>query len=75
MFERCSPLARQLNAGGRDGLDGRRALILSEVRGWELAQLAAFRGRESALAAAMAPVLAADILAARADTVQRCGRA
>jgi methylglutamate dehydrogenase subunit D len=75
VFDRRSALARQLTAGGRDGLDGRRALTLSEVRGWQLAQLAAFQGHESELAAAVAPVLGADVLGARAGVMQRRGGA
>ncbi|HEY1491747.1 MAG TPA: hypothetical protein VGF35_03905, partial [Steroidobacteraceae bacterium] len=66
MFERRSPLARQLTGGGRDGLDGRRGLRIGEIGGWELAQLAVFAGQEAAMAAAIAPVLGADALAARA---------
>jgi sarcosine oxidase subunit gamma len=71
VFERRSPLARQLTGGGRDGLDGRRALRIGEIGGWELAQLAVFAGQEAAMAAAIAPVLGADALAARAGHVQR----
>jgi heterotetrameric sarcosine oxidase gamma subunit len=75
VFERRSPLARQLTAGGCDGLDGRRALSIGEVRGWHLAQLAVFPGHETQLAFALAAHLGADLLAARAGQVQRRGAA
>src|SRR5271167_5202023 len=42
MFEWHSALAGPLKAGGRDGARGGRRLRLTEVRGWHLAQLAAF---------------------------------
>jgi heterotetrameric sarcosine oxidase gamma subunit len=42
MFERHSALAGPLKAGGRDGARGGRRLRLTEVRGWQLAQLAVF---------------------------------
>ncbi|MGO9933018.1 MAG: sarcosine oxidase subunit gamma [Steroidobacteraceae bacterium] len=42
MFEWHSALAGPLRAGGRDGARGARRLRLTEVRGWHLAQLAAF---------------------------------
>jgi methylglutamate dehydrogenase subunit D len=66
MFEPRSPLAVQLRAGGGDGLDGRRALRISEVSGWQLAQVGVFAGREAQLAAALAPVLGAAELPAQA---------
>jgi methylglutamate dehydrogenase subunit D len=75
VFDRRSPLARQLGAGGRDGLDGRRTLTIGEVRGWSLAQLAVFPGHETEVSSATAPLLAADLLAARAGQVQRAGSA
>lgn len=75
MFERRSPLARQLARGGRDGLDGRRALLIGEVRGWALAQLAVFPGREAEMAAAVGPLLGTEALAARAGAVQRTAAA
>jgi len=48
--ERLSALALGLAAGGRDGAAGARAVTLTELRGWYLTQLAAFAGREAALA-------------------------
>jgi heterotetrameric sarcosine oxidase gamma subunit len=75
VFERRSPLARQLARGGRDGLDGRRALLVGEVRDWALAQLAVFPGREAEMAAAVGPLLGAAALAARAGAVQRTATA
>jgi heterotetrameric sarcosine oxidase gamma subunit len=51
MPERRSVLARQLARGGRDGVDGRRALVLGELRGWHLYQLSAFAGTDDALRA------------------------
>ncbi len=75
MFERRSPLARQLASAGRAGLDGSRALQIGEVRGWALAQLAVFPGREAPLAAAVEPLLGAGALAARAGAVQRTAAA
>jgi heterotetrameric sarcosine oxidase gamma subunit len=44
MAERCSALARSLEAGGRDGARGGRRLQLTEVRGWQLAHLGVFPG-------------------------------
>jgi sarcosine oxidase subunit gamma len=70
VFERRSPLARQLASGGRDGRDGQRALVIGEVRGWALAQLAVFPGCEAQVAAAIGPLLGADALSARAVAVQ-----
>ena len=75
MFERRSPLARQLACGGRDGADGQRALVIGEVSGWALAQLAVFPGREAEMAAAVGPLLGAAALAARAGAVQRTAAA
>jgi len=57
MFERTSALAVNLAAGGRDGSDGRRALAIGEVLGWELVQLSVFAGREAEFAAAVSAVL------------------
>lgn len=51
MPERRSVLARQLALGGRDGVDGRRALVLGELHGWHLCQLSAFAGTDDALRA------------------------
>lgn len=73
MFERSSPLAQHLKAGGRDGLDGRRSVRIGEIGGWELAQLSVFAGQEAAIAAAVAPLLGPEALAARAGQVQRAG--
>jgi heterotetrameric sarcosine oxidase gamma subunit len=42
MFDWHSALTAPLKAGGRDGARGGRQLRLTEVRGWHLAQLAAF---------------------------------
>ncbi len=70
MFDRRSPLASQLRAPGGDGLDGRRALRLSEVRGWELAQVGVFAQQQGALAAAVVPVLGAGALPPAAGQVQ-----
>ncbi len=42
-------LARHLQAGGRDGVDGTRALTLHELRGWHLCQISAFAGTDDAL--------------------------
>ena len=75
MFDRRSVLARQLAAGGRDGLDARRALTLSEPRGWSLAQLAIFSGHEAAVAAALRPVLGAEPLPTLPATVAYADRA
>ena len=75
MFERRSPLARQLASGGRDGRDGQRALVIGEVRGWALAQLAVFPGCEAQVATAVGPLLGADALGARAGAVQRTAAA
>ncbi|MBS0577741.1 MAG: hypothetical protein JSR36_00605 [Proteobacteria bacterium] len=73
MLERASALARELAAGGRDGRDGRRVLTLAEVRGWHLAQLAAFPGQATALAAALDPVIGEGLLATSAS--RRAGQA
>ncbi len=53
MFERQSSLQSCLDAGGRDGAVGGRAVRLTEVRGWYLWQLAVFAGRESSLTEAL----------------------
>lgn len=42
MFESHSALAEPMKSGGRDGVRGGRRLRLTEVRGWQLAQLAEF---------------------------------
>jgi sarcosine oxidase subunit gamma len=57
MLERTSAIAANLFAGGRDGADGRRALAIGEVRGWELVQLGVYAGREADFARAVAPIL------------------
>lgn len=57
MFERHSPLEARLTAHGRAGAAGGRPLRIREVRGWHLIQLSAFGGRDSALRAALEPVL------------------
>jgi sarcosine oxidase subunit gamma len=51
MPERRSVLARHLGAGGREAVDGSRAIVLGELRGWHLCQLAAFAGTDDALRA------------------------
>ena len=61
MLERTSAIAANLAAGGRDGADGRRLLSIGEVRGWELAQLGVFAGREAEFAAAVGELLAAPL--------------
>ena len=50
MADRLSAIALGLAAGGRDGAAGGRAVKLTELRGWHLTQLAAFAGRDAALA-------------------------
>jgi sarcosine oxidase subunit gamma len=57
VFDRTSPLERQLTAGGRDGCVGSRAVEVKELRGWYLTQLAAFRGREPDMAQGLAKLL------------------
>ena len=42
MLERQSALMAALEAGGRDGADGKRRCRMGEVRGWSLIQAAAF---------------------------------
>ena len=71
MFERRSALVTQLNAAGRNARDGRRAVRVGEVSGWDLAQLGVFAGQQGQLAAAVAAVLGADALAAGAGEVRR----
>ena len=61
MLERTSALALNLAAGGRDGADGRRALVIGEVSGWQLVQLGVFAGHEAEFAAAVGPLLAAPL--------------
>ena len=74
MFEQRSALVQQLAAGGRDGSDGRRALQLSEVRGWELAQLAVFPGCEPPFAAAVEPLVGVRLPSTAAVAVGARGR-
>ena len=62
MFERRSALVTQLNAAGRNARDGRRAVRVGEVSGWNLAQLGVFAGQQGQLAAAVAAVLGAELL-------------
>jgi sarcosine oxidase subunit gamma len=59
MFERRSALTQHLAAGGRDGAGGGRPLRISEVRGWNLLQLAAFAGGGPALHEALRPLTGA----------------
>lgn len=66
-------MAASLSAGGRDGADGRRALALGEVRGWELVQLGVYAGREEDFAAAVAPILGGPL--PQAGGVRATGRA
>ena len=74
MFEHRSAIQIQLGAGGRDGSDGRRALRLSEVRGWHLAQLAVFEGCEPEFASAVEPLLGVRLPATAAVAVSARGR-
>jgi methylglutamate dehydrogenase subunit D len=53
VFEHRSPLAAHLTAGGRDGADGRRALRIGEVGGWQLLQIGVFSGSRAAVEAAV----------------------
>jgi len=64
VLEPRSALTEQLARGGRDGAHGRRDLKISEVRGWDLAQLTAFGGREAGFAQALVPVFGAALPAA-----------
>jgi sarcosine oxidase subunit gamma len=73
MFERNSAVAANLAAGGHDGADGRRALAIGEVRGWELVQLGVFAGREVEFANAVGPLLAAPL--PQSGAVQSSARA
>ena len=43
MFERRSALAERVAVGGRDGADGRRGIVMTEMRGGHVAQLTVFR--------------------------------
>ncbi len=61
MFERRSALAGKIAAGGRDGVRGQRTLRISEVRGWGLAQIAVFGGREVEFGHALRPLVDADL--------------
>jgi sarcosine oxidase subunit gamma len=61
VFERHSALTEQLAAGARDGADGRRTLCISEVRGWNLAQLAVFAGHDAEFQSALRPLIEADL--------------
>ncbi len=56
MFERRSPLAAYPADGGRDGVDGRRALRLGEIGGWHLVQVGELRRSRAALAAVVEAV-------------------
>ena len=70
-----SPLARQLTAGGRDGLDGRRAL--QRRRGARLGARPAggiSRARGASWQRRSGRLLGAEALAARPGCVQRSGR-
>ena len=49
MFESSSPLDGPLALGGCDGVDGKRSLRVTEIRGWHLTQLGVFAGGASAL--------------------------
>jgi sarcosine oxidase subunit gamma len=59
MFESRSPLDERLAVGGRDGVDGARALRITEIRGWYLTQLGVFRDGASALAPLVRPITGA----------------
>lgn len=73
MFERRSALESHLAAGGRNGAGGTRALRISEVRGWHLAQLAAFDSAGTRFGDALAPLIGGDLPAA-AGQQRQCGR-
>ncbi|MDE2295114.1 MAG: hypothetical protein KGL36_06600 [Gammaproteobacteria bacterium] len=60
MFERRSPLAGHLDAGGRDGFDGGRRLRLGEVRDTSLVQIGTWPAVRSACAAAIARICGCD---------------
>jgi heterotetrameric sarcosine oxidase gamma subunit len=60
VFERASAVPAQL-ARGRDGASGGRPLCIGEVRGWSLAQLAVFHGREAEFGTALAPWIGAGV--------------
>jgi heterotetrameric sarcosine oxidase gamma subunit len=49
MFESRSPLAERLALGGRDGVDGARAVRFTEIRGRHVVQLGVFGSGASAL--------------------------
>lgn len=75
MFETRSALAERIAAGGRDGAAGRRTLRLAELRGWHLAQLAVFAGRETEFAGALDALLGGDPPRLRdAASIRACGR-
>lgn len=57
MFDRRSALVERLAAGGRDGATGHRGLRISEIRGWQLAQLAVFDERRSEFTESLRPLL------------------
>ncbi len=61
MFERRSALSAQISLPGRDGASGQRALRISEVRGWSLAQLCVFGGRERVFADALRTLIGDDL--------------
>lgn len=62
MFDRISPLARQLAEPGRDGLQGLRAVRLSQVHGWHLAQVGIFAGHAAGVSAAVHAFLGGELL-------------
>ena len=74
MFEQRSAIVQQIAAGGRDGSDGRRALRLNEVRGWQLAQIAVFPGCKAEVAAAVESLLGIHLPSTAATTVSGRGR-
>jgi sarcosine oxidase subunit gamma len=57
MVEAVSAMTTALAAGGRDGVDGGRALRLIEMRGLELVQLGTYPGSEVAFRQAVEPIL------------------
>jgi methylglutamate dehydrogenase subunit D len=74
MLERRSALETALQAGGRDGADGRRRIRLGERRGWSLTQVAAFAGRLADLDRVLTPLLGAALPLRVGDAMPANGR-
>ncbi len=53
MFERQPVLAHTLSAGGRDGADAARRIVLTSVHGWHLGLIASFASTQAQIAAAL----------------------